>query len=99
MAGLTDGQGRTVDFKQHAHHHDLEPGAEYLVAAKEDEDMSAARGEVMDMVRGHFRPEFLNRLDEIILFHRLKRRTWAPSSTSSWAACRSCWKIARSRWT
>jgi ATP-dependent Clp protease ATP-binding subunit ClpB len=48
-------------------------GAEYLVAQKEGEDSDAVRDEVMGVVRQHFRPEFLNRVDEIILFHRLKR--------------------------
>jgi ATP-dependent Clp protease ATP-binding subunit ClpB len=73
MAGLTDGQGRTVDFRNTLIIMTSNIGAEYLVALKEDEPAEAARGQVMDMVKGHFRPEFLNRLDEIILFHRLKR--------------------------
>jgi ATP-dependent Clp protease ATP-binding subunit ClpB len=70
---LTDGQGRTVDFKNTLIIMTSNLGAEYLVAAKDDEDMSGVRGQVMEMVRGHFRPEFLNRLDEIVLFERLKR--------------------------
>jgi ATP-dependent Clp protease ATP-binding subunit ClpB len=48
-------------------------GAEFLVMQKEGEDSSAVRDEVMQVVRSHFRPEFLNRVDEIILFHRLRR--------------------------
>ena len=48
-------------------------GAEYLVNLKEDEDVDVVRDEVMNVVKSSFRPEFLNRLDEIILFHRLKR--------------------------
>jgi ATP-dependent Clp protease ATP-binding subunit ClpB len=48
-------------------------GSEYLVAQAEGEDTEAVRGQVMAEVRAHFRPEFLNRVDEIILFHRLKR--------------------------
>ncbi len=70
---LTDGQGRTVDFKNTLIIMTSNLGAEYLVAAKDDEDMSGVRENVMEMVRGHFRPEFLNRLDEIVLFERLKR--------------------------
>jgi ATP-dependent Clp protease ATP-binding subunit ClpB len=70
---LTDGQGRTVDFKNTLIIMTSNLGAEYLVAAKDDEDMSGVRASVMEMVRGHFRPEFLNRLDEIVLFERLKR--------------------------
>jgi ATP-dependent Clp protease ATP-binding subunit ClpB len=48
-------------------------GAEYLVSLGEDQDVDAVRTQVMDVVRANFRPEFLNRVDEIILFHRLKR--------------------------
>jgi len=70
---LTDGQGRTVDFRNTLIIMTSNMGAEYLVSLGEDQDVDAVRGEVMAAVRGHFRPEFLNRLDEIILFHRLKR--------------------------
>ncbi|MCB1432030.1 MAG: AAA family ATPase, partial [Alphaproteobacteria bacterium] len=48
-------------------------GSEYLVSLGESQDVDVVRDQVMGVVRGHFRPEFLNRLDEIILFHRLKR--------------------------
>jgi ATP-dependent Clp protease ATP-binding subunit ClpB len=48
-------------------------GAEYLTQLKEGDDSDLVREQVMDVVRSHFRPEFLNRVDEIILFHRLKR--------------------------
>jgi len=48
-------------------------GADFLVLQKEGEDSSAVHAEVMQIVRAHFRPEFLNRIDEIILFHRLRR--------------------------
>jgi ATP-dependent Clp protease ATP-binding subunit ClpB len=70
---LTDGQGRTVDFRNTLIVMTSNLGAEYLVAQKEGEDTDAVRDEVMAMVRAHFRPEFLNRVDEIVLFHRLKR--------------------------
>ncbi|MDQ0390353.1 ATP-dependent chaperone ClpB [Labrys monachus] len=70
---LTDGQGRTVDFRNTLIIMTSNLGAEYLVGQKEGEDSAAVREEVMAVVRGHFRPEFLNRVDEIILFHRLKR--------------------------
>jgi ATP-dependent Clp protease ATP-binding subunit ClpB len=70
---LTDGQGRTVDFRNVLIVMTSNLGSEYLVNQKEGEDSSAVRTEVMGIVRGHFRPEFLNRVDEIILFHRLKR--------------------------
>jgi ATP-dependent Clp protease ATP-binding subunit ClpB len=70
---LTDGQGRTVDFRNTLIIMTSNLGAEYLVAQKEGEDSDAVREEVMGVVRSHFRPEFLNRVDEIILFHRLKR--------------------------
>lgn len=70
---LTDGQGRTVDFRNTLIIMTSNLGAEYLVAQKAGEDSEAVRGEVMAVVRSHFRPEFLNRVDEIILFHRLKK--------------------------
>jgi ATP-dependent Clp protease ATP-binding subunit ClpB len=70
---LTDGQGRTVDFRNTLIVMTSNLGAEYLVAQAEGEDSEAVRGQVMAEVRAHFRPEFLNRIDEIILFHRLKR--------------------------
>jgi ATP-dependent Clp protease ATP-binding subunit ClpB len=70
---LTDGQGRTVDFRNVLIIMTSNIGAEYLVAQKEGEVTAAVQGQVMDLVRAHFRPEFLNRIDEIILFHRLRR--------------------------
>ncbi len=70
---LTDGQGRTVDFKNTLIVMTSNVGAEYLAAMPDGADVDSVRGEVMESVRGHFRPEFLNRLDEIILFHRLQR--------------------------
>jgi ATP-dependent Clp protease ATP-binding subunit ClpB len=70
---LTDGQGRTVDFRNTLIVMTSNLGSEYLVAQPEGEDIEAVRGQVMADVRAHFRPEFLNRVDEIILFHRLKR--------------------------
>ena len=69
---LTDGQGRTVDFRN-VLIMTSNLGAEFLVMQKEGEDSAAVQGEVMQVVRSHFRPEFLNRVDEIILFHRLRR--------------------------
>jgi ATP-dependent Clp protease ATP-binding subunit ClpB len=74
---LTDGQGRTVDFRNTLIVMTSNLGAEYLVALGENQDADEARTEVMNVVRSHFRPEFLNRLDEIILFHRLKRENMA----------------------
>jgi ATP-dependent Clp protease ATP-binding subunit ClpB len=70
---LTDGQGRTVDFRNALIVMTSNLGAEYLVAQPEGEDSEKVRDQVMAEVRAHFRPEFLNRIDEIILFHRLKR--------------------------
>jgi ATP-dependent Clp protease ATP-binding subunit ClpB len=70
---LTDGQGRTVDFRNTLIVMTSNLGAEYLTALGEDQDADAARDEVMAVVRSAFRPEFLNRVDEIILFHRLRR--------------------------
>jgi ATP-dependent Clp protease ATP-binding subunit ClpB len=70
---LTDGQGRTVDFRNTLIVMTSNLGAEYLVALGEGQDAEDVRNQVMDVVRASFRPEFLNRVDEIILFHRLKR--------------------------
>ncbi len=70
---LTDGQGRTVDFRNVLIVMTSNLGAELLVMQKEGEDSAAVHSEVMQIVRAHFRPEFLNRIDEIILFHRLRR--------------------------
>ncbi len=70
---LTDGQGRTVDFRNTLIIMTSNLGAEYLVALGEDQDADAARDEVMAVVKASFRPEFLNRVDEVILFHRLRR--------------------------
>ncbi len=70
---LTDGQGRTVDFKNTLIIMTSNLGSEFLVALNENQDVDEVREQVMGVVRASFRPEFLNRLDEIILFHRLKR--------------------------
>ena len=70
---LTDGQGRTVDFRNVLIVMTSNLGADYLVMQPDGADSAAVRDEVMATVRGHFRPEFLNRVDEIILFHRLRR--------------------------
>jgi ATP-dependent Clp protease ATP-binding subunit ClpB len=70
---LTDGQGRTVDFRNTLIVMTSNLGGEYLVAQPEGQDTDAVRDQVMGEVRARFRPEFLNRVDEIILFHRLKR--------------------------
>ncbi|MFZ6764034.1 ATP-dependent chaperone ClpB [Pseudoroseomonas sp. WGS1072] len=70
---LTDGQGRTVDFRNTLIVLTSNLGSEILAAQPEGEDVDLVRGQVMNVVRGRFRPEFLNRLDEIVLFRRLAR--------------------------
>ena len=74
---LTDGQGRTVDFKNTLLIMTSNIGAEYLVALKDGEDMADAKNYVMAEVKTKFRPEFLNRIDEILIFHRLRREDMA----------------------
>jgi ATP-dependent Clp protease ATP-binding subunit ClpB len=74
---LTDGQGHTVDFRNTLIVMTSNLGAEYLVKQPEGQDSEAVRDLVMGAVRAHFRPEFLNRVDEIILFHRLRREDMA----------------------
>jgi len=70
---LTDGQGRTVDFRNTLIILTSNLGSEVLAHQAEGESVDAVREQVMDAVRGAFRPEFLNRLDETLLFHRLSR--------------------------
>lgn len=70
---LTDGQGRTIDFSNTVLILTSNLGAEYLVNQEEGESVEAVREQVMGAVRAAFRPEFLNRLDDILLFSRLKR--------------------------
>ncbi|GGD33032.1 ATP-dependent chaperone ClpB [Aureimonas glaciei] len=70
---LTDGQGRTVDFRNTLIIMTSNLGAEYLTQLPDDVDTDSVRDQVMAVVRSAFRPEFLNRVDETILFHRLKR--------------------------
>jgi ATP-dependent Clp protease ATP-binding subunit ClpB len=70
---LTDGQGHTVDFRNTLIVMTSNLGAEFLVNQPEGQDTDAVRDQVMGIVRASFRPEFLNRVDEIILFHRLKK--------------------------
>ena len=70
---LTDGQGRTVDFRNTLIIMTSNLGGEIMAAQPEGQDSSDVRDEVMEVVRQAFRPEFLNRLDEILLFHRLTR--------------------------
>jgi len=70
---LTDGHGRTVDFKQTLIVLTSNLGAQALSQLPDGSDASEAKREVMEAVRGHFRPEFLNRLDETIIFDRLGR--------------------------
>src|SRR5690606_18422500 len=70
---LTDGQGRTVDFRNTVIILTSNLGSEFLVDLKDGESVELVRGKVLDMVKAAFRPEFLNRIDEILLFHRLER--------------------------
>lgn len=70
---LTDGQGRTVDFRNTLIIMTSNLGADFIAGLDDGQDVDQVRDMVMTVVRGHFRPEFLNRLDEVILFHRLKR--------------------------
>ena len=75
---LTDGQGRVVDFTNTLIVLTSNLGSQYLANLEEGQDVSSVEPQVMDVVRAHFRPEFLNRLDEIILFHRLGHEHMAP---------------------
>jgi ATP-dependent Clp protease ATP-binding subunit ClpB len=70
---LTDGQGRTVDFKNTIIIMTSNLGSEFMTQMGDNDDVESVRELVMERVRSHFRPEFLNRIDDIILFHRLRR--------------------------
>ncbi|MAM33620.1 MAG: ATP-dependent chaperone ClpB [Micavibrio sp.] len=70
---LTDGQGRTIDFSNTILIMTSNLGSQYLVNQKDGADVEDVRSQVMEDVQAHFRPEFLNRLDEILLFRRLGR--------------------------
>ena len=75
---LTDGQGRTVDFSNTLIILTSNLGSQYLAGLEDGQDVKEVEPQVMEIVRGHFRPEFLNRLDEVILFHRLAAEHMAP---------------------
>ncbi|WP_303783339.1 ATP-dependent chaperone ClpB [Sandarakinorhabdus limnophila] len=75
---LTDGQGRTVDFTNTLIILTSNLGSQYIAALPDGAPVSEAEPQVMEVVRGHFRPEFLNRLDEIVLFQRLGQEVMAP---------------------
>ena len=75
---LTDGQGRQVDFTNTLIILTSNLGSQYLANLEEGQEVESVEPQVMEVVRGHFRPEFLNRLDEIILFHRLGQEHMAP---------------------
>jgi len=75
---LTDGQGRVVDFSNTLIILTSNLGSQYLANMDDNQKVADVEPQVMDVVRGHFRPEFLNRLDEIILFHRLAQEHMAP---------------------
>jgi len=75
---LTDGQGRTVDFTNTIIVLTSNLGSQFIASLADDEPVEKVEDQVMDIVRAHFRPEFLNRLDEVILFHRLGASHMAP---------------------
>ncbi|MBB4152665.1 ATP-dependent Clp protease ATP-binding subunit ClpB [Sphingomonas jinjuensis] len=75
---LTDGQGRTVDFRNTLIVLTSNLGSQYLANMADGESVESVEPQVMEVVRSHFRPEFLNRLDDIILFHRLGQAHMAP---------------------
>ena len=78
---LTDGQGRTVDFRNTIIVLTSNLGSDVLASQPEGETTALVHAQVMRVVRDHFRPEFLNRLDEIVLFHRLQRSDMAAIVT------------------
>ena len=93
---LTDGQGRTVDFRNTLIIMTSNLGSEFLVNQPEGEDISAVRDQVMGMVRAHFRPNSSTGSTRSSCSTACRRARWAGSSRSSSPGCRSCWKSARS---
>ncbi len=75
---LTDSHGRTVDFSNTLIILTSNLGSQYLANMTDEQKVEDVEPQVMEVVRGHFRPEFLNRLDEVILFHRLAASHMAP---------------------
>jgi ATP-dependent Clp protease ATP-binding subunit ClpB len=75
---LTDAQGRTVDFTNTIIVLTSNLGSQFIAGLADDEPVEKVEDQVMEIVRAHFRPEFLNRLDEVILFHRLGASHMAP---------------------
>jgi ATP-dependent Clp protease ATP-binding subunit ClpB len=75
---LTDGQGRTVDFTNTLIILTSNLGSQFIANLPDDQSVESVAPQVMEIVRGHFRPEFLNRLDEIVLFNRLSAENMAP---------------------
>ncbi len=75
---LTDGQGRTVDFTNTLIILTSNLGSQFIANLPDEQSVESVEPQVMEIVRGHFRPEFLNRLDEIILFNRLSAANMAP---------------------
>ena len=97
---LTDGKGRTVDFKNTVVIMTSNIGSHLIaeqVGAGSTSSTKARGAQVLDALRAHFRPEFLNRVDEIIVFHALSREEMrADHRHPAAAACASGWRIARS---
>ena len=95
---LTDGQGRTVDFKQTLIILTSNLGSQALSQLPEDADVGEAKEQVMGAVRNHFRPEFLNRLDEIVIFDRLAREDMTGIVDISWHCLANVWRCVKSHW-
>src|SRR5690606_34487202 len=98
---LTDGQGRTVDFRNTLIVMTSNLGSDILASQPENQDSAAVREQVMNVVRAAFRPEFLNRIDEILVFHRLTRQQMTGIVDIQLGGCATCWPTGRSRsiWT
>ena len=93
---LTDGQGRTVDFRNTVIIMTSNLGSQVIQELAGEANYAKMKSAVMEIVGQHFRPEFINRVDEIVVFHPLGRETSAPSSTSSWVTCAAGWRSATS---
>jgi AAA domain (Cdc48 subfamily) len=94
---LTDGQGRTVDFRNTLIVLTSNLGSEYLASLPEGQSVEAARAQVMDAVRAAFRRSSSTGSTRSCCSAGCRAKTWSASSTSSWPSCRSSWTSGRSR--
>jgi hypothetical protein len=96
---LTDSQGRTVDFRNAVIIMTSNIGSHFILEQAGTADWDAVEDHVLAELRRHFRPELLNRIDDIIVFRPLDHDSCSASSSCSWTGCAACWPSAASPWS